>query len=144
MKELKIFIGMSRILNHINRVTGKVHQKYGLPTPQFAVLEDLYHRGDLRIGSVQEKILSTGGTIPVIVRNLLREELITKTRDIKDKRKFILSITDKGRALMDQVYPENEALIVSELSAWSEEEQRTMIQLILKARRNTNETTDHR
>jgi len=144
MKALKIFIGMSRILNKINRVTGKVHQQYGLTTPQFAVLEALYHKGDLSIGDVQEKVLSTGGTMPVIVKNLLREGLITKTQDAKDKRKFILSITNKGQALMDQVYPENEALIISELSTWSEEEQNTMIQLISKARRNTHETTNNR
>ncbi len=135
MKSLKIFIGMSRFLNKINRVTGKIHQQYGLTTPQFGVLEALYHKGDLSIGEVQEKILSTGGTMPVIIRNLLREGLITKTKDSKDKRRAILNLTEKGRALMDKVYPKNEALIHSELSIWNEEEKDAILQLLSKTRR---------
>ena len=39
--ELKIFIGMSRALNEINRATGKIHKKYGLTNAQFAVNRNL-------------------------------------------------------------------------------------------------------
>ncbi|WP_235899151.1 MarR family transcriptional regulator [Suipraeoptans intestinalis] len=38
---------------------------------QFAVLEALYSKGDLTVGEVREKILSSVGTIPVIVNNLV-------------------------------------------------------------------------
>lgn len=51
--QLKIFIGMSRALNKINRATNKVYAKYGLTSGQFAVLEALYHKGDLSVGEVQ-------------------------------------------------------------------------------------------
>ena len=53
--ELKIFIGMSRAINKINRATNKIYTKYGLTSGQFAVLEVLYHKGDLSVGEVQEK-----------------------------------------------------------------------------------------
>ena len=61
--ELKIFIGMSRAINKINRATNKVYGKYGLTSGQFAVLEALYHKGLVCRGS--RKVLSTSGTIPV-------------------------------------------------------------------------------
>lgn len=125
--ELKIFIGMSRALNKINRATNKVYLKYGLTSGQFAVLEALYHKGDLSIGDVQDKILSTSGTIPVIVKNLEKEGYLQKSNDEKDKRKFILNITEKGRKLMDLVYPENEAIIITMLSIWDTEEQEQIL-----------------
>lgn len=130
--ELRIFIGMSRALNKINRATNRLYTKYGLTSGQFAVLEALYHKGDLTIGDVQDKILSTSGTIPVIVKNLQKEGLLEKTNDEKDKRRFILHITEKGRGLMDIVYPENEAIIISMISTWNKEEQEQILNYMKK------------
>ncbi|MGN9165364.1 MarR family winged helix-turn-helix transcriptional regulator [Tissierellaceae bacterium HCP3S3_D8] len=130
--QLKIFIGMSRALNKINRTTNKIYKKYGLTSAQFAVLEALYHKGDLSIGEVQDKILSTSGTIPVIVRNLEREGLLVRNQDQTDKRKFILHITERGRELMDVVYPENEAIIISMINIWDKEEQQEILNYMKK------------
>lgn len=130
--ELKIFIGMSRALNKINRATNKVYTKYGLTSGQFAVLEALYHKGDLSVGEVQEKVLTTSGTIPVIVRNLEKEGLLEKTTDEKDKRRFILHITEKGRDLMDLAYPENEKVIISMMDIWTKEEQDQILNYMKK------------
>ncbi|MCC3868190.1 MarR family winged helix-turn-helix transcriptional regulator [Terrisporobacter mayombei] len=132
MTELKIFIGMSRALNKINRATNKVYTKYGLTSAQFAVLEALYHKGDLSVGEVQDKILSTSGTIPVIVKNLEKEGFLEKRNDDNDKRRFILHITQKGRELMDIVYPENEAIIVSMMNIWNKEEQEEILKYMKK------------
>lgn len=132
MTELKIFIGMSRALNKINRATNKVYTKYGLTSAQFAVLEALYHKGDLSVGEVQDKILSTSGTIPVIVKNLEKEGFLEKRNDDKDKRRFILHITQKGRELMDIVYPENEEIIISMMNIWNKEEQEEILKYMRK------------
>lgn len=130
--ELSIYIGLSRTINSINRATNKVYLKYGLTSGQFAVLEVLYHKGDLSIGDVQKKILSTSGTIPIIIRNLITEGYISKTTDEKDKRMTILHITDKGRKLMDTVYPENEAVILAMMSVWEPQEQEQLLKYLHK------------
>ncbi|MDU4859911.1 MAG: MarR family winged helix-turn-helix transcriptional regulator [Terrisporobacter othiniensis] len=132
MTELKIFIGMSRALNKINRATNKIYTKYGLTSAQFAVLEALYHKGDLSVGEVQAKILSTSGTIPVIVKNLEKEGFLEKRNDDRDKRRFILHITQKGRELMDIIYPENEAIITSMMNIWNKEEQEEILKYMKK------------
>ncbi len=142
--ELKIFIGMSRTLNKINRATNKIYSKYGLTSGQFAVLEALYHKGDLSIGEVQEKVLTTSGTIPVIVRNLEKEGLLEKTNDQNDKRRFILHITKKGRDLMDLVYPENEATIISMLNVLNKEEQEQILKAMKKIEAMENQDNSKR
>jgi len=130
--ELKIFIGMSRALNKINRATNKIYTKYGLTSGQFAVLEVLYHKGELSVGEVQEKILSTSGTIPVIVKNLEKEGFLQKSNDESDKRRFILQITQKGKELMDIIYPENEEIIISMINVWNKEEQELILNYLRK------------
>jgi MarR family 2-MHQ and catechol resistance regulon transcriptional repressor len=132
INELKIFIAMNRALNLINKTNFKIINKYKLTTPQFAVLEALYHKGDLTVGEVQEKILSTSGTIAVIIRNLEKDNLITRLQDKNDKRKYILNISEKGRLLMDKVFPEIEDNIVSQISVLDEAEQNILLNNLKK------------
>lgn len=131
-QELKIFIAMNRALNLINRTNFKVINKYKLTTPQFAVIEALYHKGDLSVGEVQEKILSTSGTIAVIIKNLVKDNLITRYQDKNDKRKYILSISEKGQLLMDKVFPEIEDNIISQISVLDESEQDILLKYLKK------------
>ena len=132
MNELKIFIGMSRALNRINKATNKVCTKYGLTNPQFAVLEALYHKGDLFVGELQEKILSTSGTIPVIIKNLEKDGYLEKINDEVDKRRFIIHITEEGIKLMDIVYPEIEEIIISMMRVWNKEDQDEILKYMKK------------
>lgn len=128
--ELKILIGLHRAVNYIDRQTAKICAGKNLSVGQFAVLEALYHKGDLSVGQVQEKILSTSGTIAVIVSNLEARGYICKERDSQDKRRFILHLTESGRQVIAQIYPENEAKIISIMRFWTEEEQQSLAALL--------------
>lgn len=130
--ELKILIGLHRAANRIDRQSVKIFSKYSLTMGQFAVLEALYHKGDLTVGQVQEKILSTSGTIPVIVRNLEARGYLTRLQDEGDKRRSILQITPEGRGLMELVYPQNEECIIEMLSVLNDDEKNQLVLLLKK------------
>lgn len=130
--ELKILIGLHRAVNYIDQQTSKICTKHKLTLGQFAVLEALYHKGDLSVGQVQEKILSTSGTIAVIVSNLEVRGYLRKEKDGCDKRRFILSLTDAGRQLIAAVYPENEAKIMETVGFWTVPEQKSLAELLKK------------
>lgn len=141
-KELKILIGLHRAVNHIDRQSIYIFKKHDLTMGQFAVLEVLYHKGDLTVGQVQEMILSTSGTIPVIVKNLEKREYLTRHADGQDKRRCILHITSKGAVLMKQVYPQNEAKIIEMLDVLNDEEKNDLIILLKKIGGYNNESND--
>lgn len=46
---------------------------------------------------MKEVILSNDGTIPVIVANMEKAGLLVRKQDEKDRRKSILSLTEKGQ-----------------------------------------------
>lgn len=127
-----ILIKMHRIMNQIDRQSAHIAAAHGLTLSQFGVLEALYHIGDMTVGEVKEKILSSDGTIPVVIKNLEKSGLLIRKRDPCDRRKSILSLTEQGRTRIAEVYPENERMIHSQMEAWSEEEKKVMTALLRK------------
>lgn len=95
-------------------------------------MEALYHKGALSVGQVQEKILSTSGTITVIINNLEARGYIRRETDPHDRRRFILDLTDSGRQLIACVYPENEARIIDIMGLLTAQEQQTLVGLLKK------------
>lgn len=130
-EENYILIKMHRIINDIDRETAHIAAAYHLTLSQFGVLEALYHVGDLTVGEVKEKILSSDGTIPVVVRNLEKQGLLYRKQDPSDKRKSILSLTEEGRKVIAEVYPQNEKMIAEKMAVWTDEEQ-TQLKALLK------------
>ena len=130
--ELKILIGLHRAVNEIDRQTSRLLQPYELTLGQFAVLEALYHKGDMTVGQVQEKILSSSGTIPLILKNLEKRGLILRKQDEEDKRRWILHLTEMGQQLIEEVYPKNEAMIIEQFQEYSEEEKEQFVTLLKK------------
>lgn len=130
--EMKILIGLHRAVNYIDRQSARIFTQYDLTMGQFAVLEALYHKGDMTVGQVQEKILSTSGTIPLIVKNLEKRGYLTRWVDPDDKRCCILHITDQGQELIARVYPENEKKIIELMKYWTPEEQEQLVVLLKK------------
>lgn len=130
--ELKLLIGLHRTANAIDRKTSQIAAEYGLTLGQFAVLEALYHKGDLTVGEVQKAILSTSGTIPVIVNKLERQGYLTRCQDAEDRRKCNLHLTETGRDLIAEVYPKNEAMILQQMTCWTTQEKEQMVSLLLR------------
>lgn len=138
-KSMAVYISMSRVINTLRRENNKLILKHNLTLGQFAVMEALYSKGGLSTGEVMEKILSTSGNIPVIVKNLEKDGFITRKQDESDKRRFILDLTDKGKDLMDEIVPENLKFMDELISLWDDEDKKELIILMNKFRRKYEE-----
>ena len=121
-----------RLVNRMDRLTADVCRAHGLTLSQFGVLEALYSKGDLPVGKVKDLVLSSDGTIPLIVRNLEKAGYISTEKDPGDARRKILSLTDEGSAVVKPAIAENEKALAAELSDWSAEEKAQLIRLLGK------------
>ncbi|MDU1010865.1 MarR family winged helix-turn-helix transcriptional regulator [Finegoldia magna] len=138
-KSMAVYISMSRVINTLRRENNKLILKHNLTLGQFAVMEALYSKGRLSTGEVMEKILTTSGNIPVIVKNLEKDGFITREQDKSDKRRFILDLTEKGKDLMDEIVPENLKFMDELISLWDDDEKEELIILMNKFRRKYEE-----
>lgn len=125
-----ILIGIHRIVKDLDRETARVSSSYGLTFPQFMVLEALLNKGSLTVGEIKEKILSSNGTIPVIINNLVKQGMVRRTKDPDDQRRSLVELTDKGRELIERVYPENEKIFTDRFGIWTKEEKKELMSLI--------------
>ena len=136
---LSLLIQLSRITNTVHGNTSRMLVKYDLTLGQFGVLEALYHKGDMTVGQVQRKILSSTGTMPVIVKNLEKRGLITRTISPEDRRQVILSLTDEGRSPIEKVFPENKEMVLEYFSVLSKEDQEHLFKLLQKTIHETRD-----
>ena len=128
--KLKILIGLHKNVKELDRRTLDIARSYGLSFSQFMVLEALYSKGNLSIGEVREAILSSVGTISLVVKNLEKMGYVKRKTDENDKRFSILFLTNEGRAVIEKVIPENETMIYDYMKDLSEEETKTLLSLL--------------
>ncbi|MDO5028769.1 MAG: MarR family transcriptional regulator [Bacillota bacterium] len=130
--ELKILIGLHKNVNTIDKKTMRLVKENGLTLSQFMVLEALYSKGDMTVGQVRDKILSSVGTIPLIVNNLVKLNYIKRLEDESDRRIRILSLTDEGREIIEKVLPKNIKLIKESMNVLNNEEKEQLLYLLKK------------
>ena len=130
MKDSYILIGTHRIVKDLDRETTRIALSYGLTFPQFMVLEALLHKDRMTVGEVKDTILSSNGTIPVIIGNLEKMGMVRRVKDASDQRKSLVELTEKGRKLIEQVCPENEKMYKERFGVWTEEEKKELIGLL--------------
>ena len=105
--DLKILIALHRVVNAVDSKTAKLVKAYGLSLGQFAVLEALYHKGEMTVGQVQ-----------------------THKEDENDKRKRLLYITDKGRDIISKVFPKNKEIIIEYFKNMEIDEKKEFLRLM--------------
>ncbi|MPM34791.1 HTH-type transcriptional regulator MhqR [bioreactor metagenome] len=129
---LKTLIALSRTTNNVHRKEYKTIKEGGLTVSQFSVLEVLYHKGDLKIQDIIEKTLSTGGNMTVVIENLVKDGLVIRYKDQEDKRVNLISITEKGKAIIEDIFPKHIENINDIFSTLTGEEKQSLIGLLKK------------
>lgn len=129
---LSTLVVFSRAENTIHRLEYETIKESGLTVAQFAVLEALYNKGDLRIQELIEKILTTSGNITVVIKNLEKDDLIKKIPDPSDKRAVIISITPKGKEIIEGILPKHIENINRIFNILSDEEKITLKNILKK------------
>ncbi len=129
---MKIWIQLLRSFNKIRAKELKYIQGFDLTMMQFQVLEVLYHKGELNIGAITNLTMSTPGNITVVVKNLKKEGFIISTKDNNDKRTSILSISDKGKKVIEKMFPVHAKNFEEYFKVFTKEEKETMYSLLRK------------
>lgn len=129
---MKILIGLHRNVNDFDKKTSKIASEYNLTLSQFMVLEALYSKGNMSVGEVRERILSSVGTIPLIVNNLVKMDYVERLTDDKDRRVCILKLTKKGYDVISKIAPKNESMIIKNMEILTKEEKENLLHLLKK------------
>jgi MarR family 2-MHQ and catechol resistance regulon transcriptional repressor len=131
-RALRLWITLARCYATYARAVASKVQEYGLTTPQFGILEALYHLGPLSLGELADKLLVTGGNVTYVMDRLEAQDLVYRDRSPADRRIIQAKLTDKGRALIAEVFPGHGEFIESLAGYLTPEEQDTLRVLLKK------------
>src|SRR3982750_1927953 len=124
-RSLKLFIVLSRAHRSINDVVNKHIAEHGLNPTEFAVLELLFHKGDQPLQQIGGKILLASGSMTYVIDKLEKKEYIKRVACADDRRVTLAQITEKGKKLIEQVFPAHKNEIDRLMSVLSEDEKET-------------------
>ncbi|MDP2959188.1 MAG: MarR family transcriptional regulator [Longimicrobiales bacterium] len=131
-RALRLWIALARCYATYARAISCKVQEYGLTTPQFGILEALYHLGPLSLGDLAGKLLVTGGNVTYVMDRLEEQGLVLRERSPVDRRIIQAKLTEKGYTLIAGVFPGHGDFVEELSSALSEEEQELLRALLKK------------
>lgn len=76
---------------------------YGLTPTQLSVVKGLETVGDLSLSALSERIRANNSTVTGIVDRMERDGLVRRERDVRDRRVWMIRLTDRGRRVAQKV-----------------------------------------
>jgi MarR family 2-MHQ and catechol resistance regulon transcriptional repressor len=131
-RALNAFIRFTRAFTTVDAKISRVFKAHDLTSGQFGVLETLYHLGPLHQGTLGDKLLQSKGNISTIVTNLADRDLVERRRDPDDRRYVEIHLTEEGRRLIADLFPEHVRTITETFDALEEQEVETLSRLCKK------------
>jgi MarR family transcriptional regulator, 2-MHQ and catechol-resistance regulon repressor len=129
---LKLYVVLSRAYRSVSDTANKSIQRFNLNPTEFAVLELLFHKGDIPLQQIGGKILIASGSITYVVDKLEKKGLLVRKQCSKDRRVTYASLTEDGEILMKEIFPQHEKFLDEVQSSLSLEEKDTLITLLKK------------
>jgi MarR family 2-MHQ and catechol resistance regulon transcriptional repressor len=121
-RALNTFIRFTRAFDTVDRKISTIFQTHDLTSGQFGVLETLYHLGPLHQGALGDKLLQSKGNISTIITNLEERNLVERRRDPEDRRYVQVHLTDEGRTLIADIFPDHVQQIADTFGVLTDEE----------------------
>jgi MarR family 2-MHQ and catechol resistance regulon transcriptional repressor len=135
---LDSYIKLTRANDTINARLNAATSLQELTISQFGVMEALLHLGPLAQNILGEKILKSNSNMTTVIDNLEKRELVYRERAKNDRRKIIVHLTEKGRQMIEKVFPIHVEAIEKEFSVLTKDEKNQLCNLLRKLGKQTN------
>lgn len=129
---LKLFIVLTRALQAVRKRVEEHIKSIGLNPTEFAVLELLYNNGEQPIQKIGDQVLIASSSITYVIDKLEGREFVVRKPSPDDRRITFASITSKGKAFMDEVFPDHKQAIVNIFAGLNKQEKELIIEQLKK------------
>ncbi|WP_336124583.1 MarR family transcriptional regulator [Niallia taxi] len=113
-----------------NKMEQEVLSEYGLSWTAFSMLYDLWVWESIETKKLAESNGVSKATISNITKTLEKKELCYRKSDMRDRRITYVAITDKGKQVMEELYPRFHIGEVELVAGMSVDEQKSMSALL--------------
>ncbi len=104
----------------------------GLCLSDFAVLEVLLHKGEMRVNQLGAKVLLTSGSITTAVQRLEKAGMVSRKPSQNDGRAIKVGLTAKGKRFIAARFEEHAAVMEQVAAPLSPPERQKLLDLLKK------------
>ncbi|MFD2043273.1 MarR family winged helix-turn-helix transcriptional regulator [Ornithinibacillus salinisoli] len=130
---LKAFVVLMKASKSIQEQVQKDISDHGMKTSDFAVIEALYHKGRQTIREISEAVLINTGSITYVIDKLESKGFLERINCTEDRRVVYIQITNKGKVLMDEIFPKHKKVIDQIFADVSNNEKEQLIDILKRA-----------
>ncbi|MDQ0257037.1 DNA-binding MarR family transcriptional regulator [Evansella vedderi] len=113
-----------------NKMEREVLSTHGLSWTSFSILYDLWIWESVETKKLAELTAVSKATISNITKTLERKEFCYRKTDIRDRRITYVTITDKGKEIMEELYPQFHKGEIEIVSSLTVEEQKNVSEIL--------------
>ena len=99
------------VLRILDPIRFQIWSDNGLTMPQARVLFTIFEQGDQSAGQLAERLGVSPSTITGITDRLVRQNLIQRKEDPKDRRVVLLAVTEEGASLTSEIAESSRAFL---------------------------------
>ena len=132
--DFELVKALKKTNSEILKQESEIVRKYNITPSQYGVLECLYIKGDMCISELIKKLISTSGTMTVIVKNLEKMKYVTKSINLNDKRYFMVHLTQSGREMVEKLLPEHMKQLNEFASIFTEQDKTELLRILYKVK----------
>lgn len=132
MNDLKLITVLFRTKNTVESAIINDLKRFDVNINTFAVLEQLYHKGSSKINEICEKLLIPNSSMTYLIDQLEKKQLVERQFSKEDRRSIYVDLTEKGRKLIESIFPEHEKLANELFKVLTDEERINLLELLKK------------
>jgi len=132
MNDLKLITVLFRTKNTVESAIINDLKRFDVNINTFAVLEQLYHKGSSKINEICEKLLIPNSSMTYLIDQLEKKQLVERQFSKEDRRSIYVDLTEKGRKLIESIFPEHEKLAKELFKVLTDEERINLLELLKK------------
>ena len=111
MKKESITYLLREIVKKVHANAGKKLEEYDLSFSQYQALVLLHYDEALSMSEVKKKLLISQSAATVVIDKLVKKKLIKREYSAKDRRKVMISRTEKGAKALERLFVGQEEYI---------------------------------
>lgn len=119
----RIILALRSIMQSMDSHSRKLNKLFDITVPQIICLYEIFEKGAMTISVLSKSIHLTPSTLVGIIDRLEEKKLVTRMRDVVDRRAIFIDITDKGRDFVKNVPQLMHNQLYGSLSSLLESEQ---------------------
>lgn len=129
-RALDLFIKLNRATASVGRQVHAGLREHGITDIQFGVLDTIQHLGPLPISTLADKNLCSQNSLSSVIDTMERNGLVSRQRGTEDRRVVQVDLTESGRNLYREIWPDHLGRIVAASDGLSLEEIATLDALL--------------